>query len=109
LPGKIPAGSVSHEFLTSLELFPTLTHLAGGELPKGVTYDGFDMLGVLAGKEKSSRKEMFWKRQGDKAARIGNMKWVDAKLGKGVFDLSNDIGEKKDLSKDKPELFTQLK
>ncbi|MGH7202297.1 MAG: sulfatase-like hydrolase/transferase, partial [Planctomycetaceae bacterium] len=52
-PGRIPAGSTCDEFLTSLELFPTFTRLAGAELPEGIVYDGFNMLPVLAGKEKS--------------------------------------------------------
>jgi arylsulfatase A-like enzyme len=108
-PGQIPGGTVSHELLTSLELFPMFTKLAGGELPKDTLYDGFDMLPVLAGKEKSSRKEMFWQRQADMAARVGNYKWVDSKIGKGVFDLSTDISEKHDLSNERPELLSQLK
>ncbi|MAT15493.1 MAG: N-acetylgalactosamine-6-sulfatase, partial [Planctomyces sp.] len=62
-PGVIPADTVNSDFLTSLELFPTLTHLAGAALPSDVVYDGFDMLDVLAGKETSSRQEMFWERR----------------------------------------------
>lgn len=108
-PGVIPPGQVSDEFLTSLELFPMLTHLAGAELPEGVIYDGFDMLPVLAGREKSQRTEMYWERRGDKAARIGHYKWVDSARGSGLFDLSKDISEKHDLSDEKPELLKQLK
>ena len=108
-PGRIPAGTVSHEFLTSLELFPTFTKLVGQKLPAGVIYDGHDMLPVLTGKQKSQRTEMFWQRRADKAARIGHYKWVDAKTGSGVYDLKNDIGEKHVLSKERPELAARLK
>lgn len=108
-PGRIPAGTVSNEFLTSLEVFPTLTRVAGGRLPRDVVYDGFDMLPVLAGKEKSQRKEMFWQRRGDKAARVGRYKWVSSSRGGGLFDLKNDIGEKRDLSNERPELLKKLK
>jgi len=108
-PGKIPAGAESHEFLTALELFPMFTHLAGAELPKGIIYDGFDMLPVLAGKEKSQRHEMFWERRADQAARVDNYKWVNAEAGKGLFDLTADIGEKHDLSKEKPEVLARVK
>ncbi len=108
-PGRIPAGSVSDEFLTALELFPTFTKLAGQQLPDGVVYDGFDMLPVLAGKAKSERTQMFWERRNDRAARVGNLKWVESARGNGVFDLSQDIGEKHDLSREHPEHLVMLK
>ena len=108
-PGRIPAGRVSHEFLTSLELFPTLARLAGAELPEGVTYDGFDLLPVLAGRESSPRREMFWERRGDRAARVGHYKWVESARGGGLFDLADDISERHDLSEEKPEVLAELK
>ena len=82
---------------------------AGARLPRGVILDGFDMTGVLAGKRGSSRKEMFWQRRGDKAARVGSLKWVESSRGSGLFDLSQDIGEQRDLSKEKPDLLAQVK
>jgi arylsulfatase A-like enzyme len=108
-PGRIPPASVSHEFLTSLDLFPTLTHVAGGKLPEGIVYDGFDMLPVLSGRESSERSTMFWQRRGDVAARVGNWKWVDSARGAGLFDLSRDIGEQRDLSQSHPEKLQELK
>ncbi len=108
-PGVIPAGSVCDEFLSSLELFPTFARLAGQPLPKGVVYDGFDMLPVLAGREKSQRTEMFWERRGDRAARVGKYKWVQSKAGSGLFDLSKDIGERHDLSRELPDVLAQVK
>jgi arylsulfatase A-like enzyme len=108
-PGRIPAGSVSDEFLTALELFPTFAKLAGQQLPEGVVYDGFDMLPVLAGEKKSQRTKMFWERRNDRAARVGNLKWVESARGNGVFDLSKDIGEKHDLSREHPEHLAMLK
>jgi arylsulfatase A-like enzyme len=108
-PGRIPPASISHEFLTSLDLFPTLTHVAGGKLPEGIVYDGFDMLPVLSGRESSERSTMFWQRRGDMAARVGSWKWVDSARGTGLYDLSQDIGEQRDLSKSHPEKLRELK
>ncbi len=108
-PGRIPAGTVCDEFLTSLEIFPTLLKAVGVAPPSGVVLDGFDMMPVLQAKAKSKRAEMFWERRGDKAARVGHYKWVDSKRGKGLFDLSTDISEQRDLSKEKPELLAKLK
>jgi arylsulfatase A len=108
-PGVVPAGSVCDEFLNSMDILPMLCSAAGILAPKGVKLDGFDMASVLAGKQKSARKEMFWKRRGDKAARVGNYKWVESSRGSGLFDLSSDIAEQHDLSKEKPEILTMVK
>jgi hypothetical protein len=64
---------------------------------------------VLAGSRKSPRKEMFWQHRSNKAARVGNFKWVESSRGSGLFDLSKDIGEKNDLSKQKPEVLVKVK
>lgn len=109
-PGRVPAGSVNHEFLTSLELFPTLVNAAGLEPPAGVELDGFDMMPVLAGEAKSQRTEMFWERAREgRAARVGNWKWTDSRRGGGLFDLTKDIGEENDLSQERPEKLEELK
>jgi len=108
-PGVIPAGTVCREFLTSLEIFPTLCKVAGAATPAGVELDGFDMLPVLTGKRQSSRQEMFWQRRADKAARVGHWKWVESSRGSGLFDLSNDIAEQHDLSQENPEKLSHLK
>jgi len=108
-PCVVPAGSVCDEFLSSMEIFPMICNAAGARLPKGVVLDGSDMATVLSGRQKSSRKEMFWQRRGDKAARVGNYKWVDSSRGSGLFDLSSDIGEQHDLSKEKPDVLSMVK
>ncbi|MCX7826130.1 MAG: sulfatase-like hydrolase/transferase [Verrucomicrobiae bacterium] len=108
-PGHVPAGKVSDEFLTSLEVLPTLAAAAGAKLPEGVKLDGFDMLPVLRGEKQSPRTEMFWQRRSDKAAHVGQWKWIESAKGGGLFDLSTDIGETRDLSAEKPDVLARLK
>lgn len=108
-PARLPAGKVTDEFLTSLELMPTFLAAAGIRAPAGVKLDGFDMLPVLRGEKPSSRTEMFWERRADRAARVGNWKWIQTPKGGGLFDLSTDRSEKNDLSKQKPEIAARLK
>jgi arylsulfatase A-like enzyme len=107
-PGRIPAGTASDEFLTSLEIFPTLAGVAGAEPPQGVILDGFNMLPVLEGKVKSERSEMYWQRRLDRAARVGNYKWVESEKGNGLFDLSQDVGEKHDLTAELPDVAAKM-
>jgi arylsulfatase A-like enzyme len=108
-PKRLPAGTVCDEFLTSLEIFPTLVQAVGLDPPEGVVLDGFDMLPVLEGQAKSQRTEMFWERRADRAARVGKWKWVDSTRGSGLFDLSADIGEEHDLSREKPQVLEMVK
>lgn len=109
-PGRIPAGTTNDEFLSALELFPTLVKAAGLEPPPGIELDGFDMMPVLTGEAKSQRTQMFWERAREgRAARDGQWKWVDSRRGGGLFDLSKDIGEKNDLSEKHPEKMAELK
>jgi arylsulfatase A-like enzyme len=108
-PGRLPAGKVTDEFLTSLELLPTIAAATGAKPDPGLKLDGFDMLPILQGKAASPRREMFWQRRSDKAARVGNWKWIAAEKASGLYDLSNDLGETHDLSKEKPELAAKLK
>ncbi|MBN2311043.1 MAG: sulfatase-like hydrolase/transferase [Candidatus Hydrogenedentes bacterium] len=108
-PGVVPPGTVCTEFLSSLDLFPTLCAATGARPSPDIPLDGFDIAPVLAGREPSPRTEMFWKRRGDCAARVGNWKWVDSAKGSGLFDLASDIGEEHDLSAERPEQLARVK
>jgi len=107
-PGHLPAGTVTDEFLTSLELFPTLAAAGGATCPEGVLLDGFNLLAVLKG-GKSPRTEMCWQRRSDKACRIGTWKWIETPKVTGLFDLSSDLGEAQDLSASQPEKLAELR
>ena len=108
-PGKLPAGRVTDEFLTGLEILPTLLAATGATAPPGLKLDGHDMLPVLRGEAKSPREAMFWQRRSDKAARVGKWKWIESTKGGGLFDLEADPAEKHDLSREKPEMAQKLK
>jgi arylsulfatase A len=109
-PDKIPAGTVSDEFLTSMEIFPTLAGVGGVPMPPEIVYDGSDMLRVLQGTQPSPRKEMFWRRRNHTAARVGTWKWTDmADKGGGLYDLKTDPGETNDLAADRPEILAMVK
>lgn len=108
-PGRIPAGTTSDAFLSSLDIMPTLLNLCGVKGPDDLTLDGSDILPVLAGETPSPRTEMAWERRSDKAIRTGHWKWVDSTRGGGLFDLSKDIGETTDLSASRPEKLAELK
>jgi arylsulfatase A-like enzyme len=117
-PGVIPAGTTTNEFLTALEVLPTLAKAAGAKLPD-VTLDGFDMLPVLQGRAKSPRTEMFWNWPSVyHAARVGQYKWVSyvprGKRGlvperEELFDVTADLAETRNLAAEKPEVLAKVK
>lgn len=107
-PARLPAGKVTAEFLTALEIFPTLAGAAAATPAPGIKLDGFDMLPVLRGEKPSPRTEMFWQRRGDFAVRQGQWKWARTGNASGLFDLTTDPGEKQDLSKSRPEVLARL-
>jgi arylsulfatase A-like enzyme len=108
-PGKIPAGQVRDDFLTTLELMPTLAAAAGATLPDGMTLDGYNMLPTLCQGAPSPRDEMFWEFREQKAVRRVGYKWVQSEQGGGLFDLTTDLGEKQDLAKQMPELNAEMR
>ena len=107
--GNVPAGAVNDQFLTSLELFPSLAAASGALMRSDVTLDGFDWWSTLRGDSDSPRTEMFWKRKNLVAARVGKWKWVVMGKDGGLFDLESDIGETKDLSDEKPEILKMVR
>ncbi len=108
-PARLPAGRVTDEFLTTLELFPTLAAAAGAAVPTGVKLDGFDLTPVLRGERPSPRTEMFWQRRGDFAVRVGDWKWARTGEVTGLFNLAADRAEKSDQAKQHPEIVARLK
>ncbi len=48
-PGHIPAGTVCDEPVMSIDVLPTIAHLAGAEVPQGRVIDGRDIWPLLAG------------------------------------------------------------
>ena len=108
--GDIKAGCINDEFLSSLEILPSLANAAGADLPTNVILDGFDWWSTIRGKQSSQRKEMFWKRKNVAGARVGKWKWVDMGNNEGgLFDLEADISETHDLSDERPEILKMVK
>jgi len=58
-PGFIPARRVSNEMVHLIDVFPTLAHLAGGQIPQDRILDGIDQTDFFtAAAEKSAREAM---------------------------------------------------
>ena len=57
-PSSIPAGQVSDQLVSALDVLPTIAAATGASLPADRKYDGFDLMPMLSGKtDKSPRQE----------------------------------------------------
>ena len=108
-PGCVPAGSVSDEIATMMDLLPTFTNLSGGNLPSDRILDGRDISPLLLAKDgaKSPHQAFYYYRQHDlEAVRAGQWK-LFRKSGE-LFDLQQDIGETQDVSQSHPDVVQRL-
>ncbi len=61
-PGHVPAGSVSRDLASTMDIFATLHHLAGVPLPNDRVLDSFDLTPVLTESGTSGRETFFYYR-----------------------------------------------
>jgi len=73
-PGTIPAGHVSHQLGTTMDLMVTAVKLAGLSLPQNRQYDGVDLSGVLTGGDTFTRPVFYYRGNEMFAARVGAYK-----------------------------------
>jgi arylsulfatase A-like enzyme len=103
-PETIPAGTDSDEAVTVMDLLPTLTKLAGGDVPTDRVIDGKDIWPLLVGKPdaKSPHDGIFYLRgRGVNGVRSGDWKYlmVSAKEKKSGANESDLTEEEKKLSR----------
>lgn len=120
-PGRIPAGTDCHQLVTSLDLLPTIAALTNSALPKDRKIDGIDISGLLANPTAvTPRKEFLYYHKSGELDGIRQSEWkllrrkVRLKNGEPkiepppyvpyLYNLSNDLGEQKNLAEENPEL-----
>ncbi len=109
-PGHLAAGKVYRRPVSTLDLYPTFCAAANIGIPDGTDLDGVNLLPYLNdGATGDPHKALFWKTHNASAVRKGDMKLVIEPWGKRrLFDLSNDVGETRDLSRENPDIVKRL-
>lgn len=131
-PGRIPAGQVSDAMITSMDLLPLFSRVAGVELPDDRVFDGKDIFELLIGQATQSPHEYFHYYNGLNLQAVRNETWklhfprsVDdqpywakRKAGKKVlttldehllFNLDTDVGESVNVLSQHLEVVAELK
>jgi arylsulfatase A-like enzyme len=132
-PGKIPAGQTCGEFATTLDVLPTFAKLAGTPVPADRIIDGHDIWPLLAGKPGAkSPYEVFYHYWGRDLEAVRSGPWklvfphhyrklarpavkgrtpapeVQSSTELALFNLSDDVGETRNVLKDHPEVVKRL-
>ena len=110
-PGRLQPGSVYRQPVSTMDLYPTFCAAALAPVPDGTKLDGVNLLPYLTGEKTGTPHEiLFWKNGENGAVREGDWKLLvspwQPKLQ--LFNLADDIGEKRDLAGEKPELVEHL-
>jgi arylsulfatase A-like enzyme len=112
--GKIPAGTTYDHPVIQLDLLPTALTAAGAKLDPAWKLDGVDLMPYVTGKVKDPPHPMLYWRFGEQwAVRKGDFKLVASAVD-GVkmvklYNLTDDVGEAKDLAAEMPDKVKELR
>ncbi len=111
-PARLKPG-VYDQPVIALDFFATAVTQAGGTVPADRKMDGVNLIPHLTGESKSAPHDiLYWRINGPNgtlAARMGNWKFVrPAQKPAELYNLASDIGEKKNLAAEKPEVLAKL-
>ena len=109
-PGRISSGVVRPEPATIMDMLPTFLDAAGIEADKDHEVHGISVLPLLENKVFPEDRTLFWEDQYNLGVRKGKWKLVHRFYHEKPFlyDLSNDIGERRDLAAVYPKIVEGL-
>jgi len=112
-PGKIPKGLDYNNPVSSLDILATIAEITGAGINKRKPLDGVNLLPYITGKNTDLPHDvLFWRSfdSGVLATRRGEMKAITSpEIGNHLYNLSNDLAERHDLSEKQQHTFEQQK
>jgi arylsulfatase A-like enzyme len=107
-PGTIPAGSVSDEVATAMDVLPTVAELAGATVPTDRVIDGKSIADLLrqAPGARSPHEYIFY-HQGETLRAVRSGPWKLFRSGQ-LYNLADDIGETENVAAAHPEIVARL-
>jgi len=125
-PGRIPTGRTCDELCTTMDLLPTLAHLARTKPPTDRVIDGHDIRSLIFGQgnAKSPYDDIgffYYRMEQLQAVRAGPWKLYlplenrfiannrkTAKSKAELYDVKNDLAEEREVSAQHPEVVKRL-
>jgi arylsulfatase A-like enzyme len=111
-PGTIRAGSVSDQATTTFDWSASIVAAAGATVP--ASYEGIDLFPILSERAPKVERTLFWRsapnsNRTQQAVRQGDWKLVVDANHMLLFNLRTDIGEREDLTAQRPEVVRRLR
>jgi arylsulfatase A-like enzyme len=110
-PGRVPAGRVCEEFISALDILPTLAALVGAKLDRPL--DGLDVSAVLLGEKgaRSPRTTLYslygFAKNRRESMREGHWK-LHLSTPPELYDLRSDLTESTNLASQHPDIVQRL-
>ena len=114
-PARLPKGKDVGQMAITMDLTATFAAVGEATPPPGYQFDGTSLLPILTGQRPPMTDRTFcWRidrsNRKMRAVRHGNWKYVDDGGSMDLlFDLSKDIGERRNLNRLHPEIVADLK
>ncbi|TWU51091.1 sulfatase family protein [Rubripirellula reticaptiva] len=118
-PGRIPAGTTTDAFVTTMDLLPTIASITGSQLPSEKKIDGVDISSTFETDHSPRNELIFYSAQGVlEGIRMGDWKYLSKVKTKGknkpagrerfLFNLAKDIGEQENLIENESAIAAKL-
>ena len=122
-PGRIPAGTSTDAFTSTIDLLPTIAALTGTPLPVDTKIDGYDISGTFRSDHSPRTEFVYYSAQGNlEGIRSGDWKYLEKRPRNRkprnqtptepqvfLFNLAEDIGEQNNQVEKQPGTVAKLK
>jgi arylsulfatase A-like enzyme len=112
-PDRIPAGRVERQVGIVMDLTTTILAATGTQLPVDAKLEGIDLLPITEGRAERLERTLFFRITGparqQRAVRQGDWKLLLDGGALLLFDLYEDIGERNDLARSRPDIARKLR
>lgn len=116
-PAMIKPKVIDNQPAHIVDVMTTFMELAQADYPKEYKghqiqpMEGKSLIPIFNGERRDEHKGLFWEHEGNKAARVGDWKWVSIYPdGKDeLYNLNNDPVEKQNIATKHPEKLAELK
>ena len=111
-PGRIPANTVSRQVGITMDLTASILAVANASLPAGTKLDGINLFPMLEGRAPLVERTLFWRAHAarqQRAVRSGEWKLITDVGRPLLFNLKDDIGERRNVIAEQPAVARRLR
>ncbi len=105
-PGHFPAGKKIPQIAAAIDLLPTLTDLAGVDIPQTKPLDGISLKGILTGQAQKWPDRMIFSHWRGRVSVRTQQYRLDHQGH--LYDMTDDPGQDRDISKQQKEMAAKL-